>query len=640
MFTDMVGFTALGQRNEQLSIALVDEQRKLLRPIFTRHNGREVKTMGDAFLVEFPSALDAVRCGYDIQRATREFNVSLPSEKRVHLRVGVHLGDVVESQGDISGDAVNLASRIEPLAEDDGVCITRQVYDHVKNKFELPLASLGSKSLRSIAEPLEVYKMIMPWEERNASQSEHFDRKRIAILPFANISQGDKDEYFADGMTEELISTLSRIGGLKVISRTSVMRYKASGKSVSEIAKELGVGTILEGSVRMAGGHLRVSAELIDAGRDEHLWSQDYDRDLEDVFKIQTEIAQRVAEALRIELLSVEREDIERRVTESPQAHKLYLRGRHYWNERTKDSVDKAVKYFEEAIKLDSKYALVYAGLARCYILYGAWGFMRPNDSFPKAKRYAIKSIEIDPRLAEPHTIFADVLNDYEGRWVESELEYRRALELNPSYATAHMWYGLLLVFLTRFDEARDHIRLAIELDPLTHVGALNLAGVSLYEGRPRDAVEQIENAIEGDPEFAPNHNALAWAYCLDSRTDEGISEMRKALAMSGEPIDKADLACLLGFSGRTEEARSILKEIKETSKVTYVSKMKIAQVLFALGNYDEAFKLLEEAREDHSLFTQHGSYLLDMRLLPLFAPVREDRRWQTFVATLKIPEA
>src|SRR6266852_3617523 len=188
MFTDMVGYTALGQRNESLSLALVDEQRKLIRPILNRHNGREVKTIGDAFLVEFSSAMDAVRCSYDIQRTTREFNISAPTEQKLHLRIGVHLGDVVESQGDISGDAVNIASRIEPLAEDGGVCLTRQVYDHIQNKFELPLTSLGPTSLKNVNIPIEVYRMEMPWDGRKTTQLAELDKRRVAVLPFANMS--------------------------------------------------------------------------------------------------------------------------------------------------------------------------------------------------------------------------------------------------------------------------------------------------------------------------------------------------------------------------------------------------------------------------------------------------------------------
>src|SRR5215831_11678663 len=198
MYTDMVGYTALGQKNESLSLALVDEQRKLVRPILSKHNGREVKTMGDAFLVEFPSSLDAVRCAYDIQRAARELNISLPEDRRVHLRVGIHLGDVVESSGDISGDAVNVASRIQPLAEDGGVCLTRQVYDQVRNKFDLQLSSLGSRQLKNVAVPAEVFKMVMPWTGKE-SMSAELNRKRIAVLPFSNMSADPNDAYFTDG---------------------------------------------------------------------------------------------------------------------------------------------------------------------------------------------------------------------------------------------------------------------------------------------------------------------------------------------------------------------------------------------------------------------------------------------------------
>ena len=272
MFTDMVGYTALGQRNESLSLALVEEQRKLIRPILARHNGREVKTIGDAFLVEFLSALDAVRCAYDIQRAVREFNISLPEERRVHLRVGVHLGDVVESGGDISGDAVNVASRIEPLAEDGGVCVTRQVYDHVQNKFELKLASLGVKPLKNVNTPIEVYKMMMPWEAEKSTPSPQLDKKRIAVLSFANMSQDPADGYFADGMTEELITSLSAVRELTVIARTSIMKYKGSQKGASEVGRELNAGTLIEGSVRKAGNRVRITAQLIDTSTEGHLW--------------------------------------------------------------------------------------------------------------------------------------------------------------------------------------------------------------------------------------------------------------------------------------------------------------------------------------------------------------------------------
>src|SRR3989475_8117151 len=306
MFTDLVGFTTLSQRNESLALSVLDKQRELLRPMFNKHGGREVKTIGDSFLVDFPSALSAVKCAYEIQRTTRELNHSLPEERRVHLRIGVHLGDIVESQGDISGDAVNVASRIESLADNGGVCLTRQVYDQVQNKFELPLTSLGPKTLKNVGTPIELYKVALPWQEARISSSTRLDKKRIAVLPFANISPSASDEYFSDGMTEELIATLSRIKSLGVIARTSIIRYKGLTKPVVDIGRELNVGTVLEGSVRVAGKKLRITAQLIDAATEEHLWSDVYDRDLEDAFAIQSDLAKRIAKALKIRILQSE----------------------------------------------------------------------------------------------------------------------------------------------------------------------------------------------------------------------------------------------------------------------------------------------------------------------------------------------
>jgi adenylate cyclase len=248
MFTDLVGFTALSQRNESLALSILDEQRDLLRPVFNKHSGREVKTIGDAFLVDFPSALSAVRCAYEIQKTTREFNNSLPEERRVRLRIGVHLGDVVESQGDISGDAVNVACRIESLADSGGVCITRQVYDQVQNKFELPMRSLGSKPLKNLRTPLEVFKMVMPWEEAIMEESAELDSRRVAVLPLKNMSPDPNDGFFADGMTEELITALSGVRELTVIARTSVMQYKDSPKRVADVGRNSGRALLLKGA--------------------------------------------------------------------------------------------------------------------------------------------------------------------------------------------------------------------------------------------------------------------------------------------------------------------------------------------------------------------------------------------------------
>src|SRR6266851_840315 len=401
MFTDIVGFTLLSQRNESIALSVLDEQRELLRPIFIKHSGREVKTIGDAFLVEFPSALSAVKCAYEIQKTTRESNSSLPEERRVLLRIGVHLGDIVESQGDISGDAVNVASRIESLADGGGVCLTRQVYDQVQNKFELPLTSIGPKSLRNVSSSMEVYRMVMPWDDaRTILPSEH-DTRRIAILPFANISPDPSDEYFSDGMTDELIAVLSKIGGLRVVARTSAMRFKGEKATARSIGQELKVGSLVEGSVRKSKNRVRITVQLIDSQSEERLWSETYDRDLQDVFSVQTDIAQQVAGALELRLGVRESSVLQRQQTQSPEAYALYLKGRYHWNSRAESEVHKAMKYFEEAIGRDARYALAYVGLADCHSILGTYGYRRGAAVYPQAKELAEKALSLDESLAE-----------------------------------------------------------------------------------------------------------------------------------------------------------------------------------------------------------------------------------------------
>lgn len=255
MFTDMVGYTSLSQQDESLAMQLLEEHRKLVRPFFPKYNGTEIKTMGDAFLVEFASPLDALRCALEIQKSLHDLNAGRLADKRMLLRIGIHLGDVVHAENDVYGDAVNVASRIEPLASPEGICITGEVYRQVRNKFEFPLSSLGKKELKNVGEPTEVFSVVLPWEKEPSNQ-EVLDQHRLAVLPLVSLSPDPDDEYFADGLTEELIARLSLLNGLEVIARTSVMNYKKKEKNVTQIGKELRAGMVLEGSVRKAGNRI------------------------------------------------------------------------------------------------------------------------------------------------------------------------------------------------------------------------------------------------------------------------------------------------------------------------------------------------------------------------------------------------
>jgi len=623
MFTDMVGYTALGQRNESLSLALVEEQRKLIRPILARHNGREVKTIGDAFLVEFTNVLDAVRCAYDIQRAVREFNIPISADRRIHLRVGVHLGDVIESQGDISGDAVNVASRIEPLADDGGVCITRQVYESTHNKFELPMASIGMKSLKNVGEPMEVYKMEMPWSQAVSKEAPSLPRERIAILPFANMSPDPTDDYFADGITDEIITTVAGVSGLSVISRTSVMTYKGAAKRLGEIGRELGVGTILEGSFKKAGNKIRITTQLIDVAGDKHLWAQNYDRNLDDVFEVQSDVAKHVADALRVRILSPEMERINRKPTESTTAYTLYLKGRFLWNKRGIEDLRQARKCFEESIREDPGFALGYVGVADCcIILHNNWALDR-KANLENAEVMVAKALELDPSLAEAHATRGLVLST-QYRLSEAEEEFKKSIELKPNYATAHQWYFGLLGNLGRFDEAHAQIEKALELDPLSPIINDNYGDYYFFDMRDYEkALELYKRAVELGMFSAHGYMSLAYGKL------KRFGEMRKETAiMTNETKDLyprgevADQAYFAWMEGDREKLRRLLPEVEAHLSETGWNNFLLAMPYVYLGDKDKAFELLERA------YAENDGTLTGIKVSEFFDGIRTDQRY------------
>ena len=601
MFTDMVGYTALGQMNESLSLALVEEQRKLIRPILSRHRGREVKTIGDAFLVEFPSAVDAVRCAYDIQRATREFNLSIAEDKRIHLRIGIHVGEVIEDAGDISGDAVNVASRIEPLAEDGGVCVSQQAYDQVRNKVDLLLSTIGPRVLKNVSEPMEVYKMEMPWTKApGTTKGAQLDRLRVAVLPFVNMSPDPQDEFFADGLTEELIDKLCKSKGLEVIARTSVMSFKKKEMRAEEIGRELRAGSLVEGSVRKAGNKVRVTAQLINSVTEGHLWSSTYDRSLEDIFEVQTDIAIQVTEALRIHLLPSEIEAIEKKPTLDTEAYTLCLKGRYYWNERTSEGMTKAVTYFERAIEKDADFAQAYAGLADCYGVMVHYGYIEPSEGLPKAKAAARKALELDGLLSDaPASLAVVSWNDWDFKKAGEELKI--ALELNPSYARAHHWYGDFLFYIEKnIDKAIEEKKRAVELDPLSPIANLNV-GAAYYHRREYDtALLELKKALELFPGYWNLHVWIGAVLLAKGRNQDAIRELRTAIGLTR---DSTSLLSTLGgayaLSGARDVAMRMLDDLQKAAKNQYVSVIDFAFLHACLGDLDKAFAFFEQGVEN-----------------------------------------
>jgi adenylate cyclase len=635
MFTDMVGYTALTQRNEVLAMELLEEQRDLVRKSLANHKGREVDTIGDGFLMEFASALDAVKCAVEIQSNLREANANRPTERKIWLRIGIHLGDVIHIGNQVAGDAVNIASRIEPLAPPGGICITAQVYGSVVSKFEGGFESLGLPELKNVATPIEVYRISGFGEavSRPAPGKNSPAIDRVAILPLTNISLDQADEYFTDGMTEELISSISRTKGLRVIARTSVMRYKGSAKSIAEIGRELNVGNVLEGSVRKAGNKVRISVQFVDTSNEEPRWSQDYDREIKDVLDIQSDIAQKVAEALHEHVFGSTLRPERGKVTRNPEAYLNYLRGRQFWNRRTEESLKRAISFFEEALKIDSRYANAYTGVADSYATLALLEFMAPHDAYPKARDAVQKALSLDPQLAEAHTSLGLIKFQYDWDWVRAEKEFKEAININPNYPPAHHFFADYLKAMGRFDEALSEIEKAQELDPLSL--AINTGvGHVLYLSRQYDqAIEQYKKAVDLDPDFMITHVWFGRPYLEKGMFREAISELETAVKLSGEStLALAMLGHGLASAGRRDEAMLIVEKLQARSKSQYVPSYWMAVIYNGFRDREQVIAWLQKAFEERS------SWLVWSKVEPRFRWLRDDPDFVSLLNEMNFP--
>ncbi len=624
MFTDMVGYTALMQEDEPKTRELRDHFREVVRRFVDERSGRILQFYGDGALSSFRSAIEATRSALEIQRALRE-------DPKIPVRIGIHVGDVVFEEEEVYGDSVNVASRVERLAAPGGICVSERVYDDIKNQAGIDAISLGRVKLKNVRRPIEIF--ALTGEELAVPEAAEFigeespkvtpalDKYRIAVLPLANYSPDPTDEYFADGMTEELISRLSRIGGLRVIARTSVMQYKRSEKSIAEIGRQLKVGTVLEGSVRKAGNKLRITEQLIDVETQEHLWSEHYDREFKDVFAIQSDIAQRVGEALKVQLLSREKQQMQKKSTEDLEAYKLYLNGRYYWNKRTGEGLENGIEYFEQAIEKDPSFALAYAGLADSYILLAGYTYMPPTEALPRAKKAARKALELDETLAEAHTSLAGTTFHYYD-WLTTESELKRAIELNPSYATAHHWYAVVLAALGRLDEAIAREKEALELDPFDLVINTYMGWINYFARQFDQALEQYRHTLKLNPKFHLAHLWLGQAYVQEGMYEAAIAAIQEAITLSGDStLARAALGHAYAVSDRRKDAQEVLNELNELSKQRYVPSYYIAAIYAGLGDKDLAFEWLEKAYEEHYLFLNW------LKVEPIFDSLRSDPR-------------
>jgi TolB-like protein/DNA-binding winged helix-turn-helix (wHTH) protein/Flp pilus assembly protein TadD len=451
--------------------------------------------------------------------------------------------------------------------------------------------------------------------------------RSLAVLPLESLSNDASQDYFADGMTDELISDLGQISALRVISRTSVMAYKRARKPLPQIARELDVDAVVEGTVLRSGDQVRITAQLIEAATDKHLWSQSYEGQLRDTLALQNQVAQAIADQIRINLNSQERAALKSVRIVNPQAYESYLKGRYFWNKRTADGLKVALAYFNQAIDEDPKYAQAYSGLADTYALLGDWQYavMTSKEALPKAKAAATKALELDSTLGEAHNSLAFCLDGFDWDFPSAGKEFQRALELNPGYATAHHWYAWHLSLLGRYDEAIAEMRKAENLDPLSLIINTDLAELLLLAHSYDESISQSLKTIEMDPNFALAHNQLGQAYLQKQMQDEAITELQKAVQLSaGSPTCLANLARAYAASGKKSEAAKLLTDLKKRSSPGYSHASEIAVVYAALGDKNQAITWLETGYEER--------FNPGVLLRPGFDPLRSDPRFQELV--------
>src|SRR6516225_111297 len=673
LFIDIVGYSKL-LINEQSE--RIQELREIVRGTEQfRSAEAQGKLMrlptGDGGALVFRTSPEApVLCALEISKA-------LKAHPELQVRIGVHSGPVSEvadlnEQVNMAGAGVNIAQRVMDCGDAGHILLSKHVAEdleqfprwqpqlhelgeceikhggrvHVVNFYtgELGNRQVPTKFRQAVKKRRRVMIAVLILFAATAGAGYYFfshrqsfkaPEKSIAVLPFENLSRDADNAYFAEGMQDEILARLSKIADLKVISRTSTQRFKSAPGDLREIARQLGVVNILEGSVQRASDQVRVNVQLINALNDAHLWSDIYDRKLTDIFAVESDIAKTIADTLQAKLTGAEKQLIAAQPTSDTTAYELYLKGRLLWSKRGGDNLRQAIAFYEQAIARDPNYALAYAGMAEAYVILPLYTGTAPRDVLPKAKTAALKALQLDDKLAEAHTALAWLLCIGDLDMARSISEFQRAIALNPNYATAHHWYGNgPLTALGRFDEAIAEAKRAVELDPLSPIINSDL-GQNLYFARRYDeAIAQLRKTLEIDPTFYYAHYNLGIALQLNGDVPAAIAEYTKAQQLSDDLFVKVLLAAAKAQSGDKDAAMQMLAELEELSQHRYVHAYWRTLLYLSLGNPDEAIRWLEQAIADHE-----GLIIALIKVDPLLDTLRGDPRFEGLVQKILAPK-
>ena len=577
---DVVGYSRLIGIDEAGTLgALKAIRNELIDASIAAHRGRIVKLTGDGMLVEFPSVVNAVACAVDIQRGMNQRSADVPDHRRIEFRIGINLGDVVVEEGDIFGDGVNVAARLEGIAEPGGICISASVREHVGNRLDIAFEDAGEQKLKNIERPVRVYRVAFMETVARATgvavMSTSREKPSIAVLPFSNMSGDPEQEYFADGMTEDLITDLSKVSGLSVIARNSVFTYKGRATDVQEVSRRFNVATILEGSVRKAGQRVRISAQLVDGKDGTHLWADRYDRDLTDIFALQDEITHAIVEQLKVRLLPTEKRAIEAEPTQNLDAYNYYLQGRQFYHLHSTQKALIAQRLFRRAVELDPLYARAYSGLADCaWVLFMNHYEGADPDEIMAASTTALK---LDPTLAEAHASHGMALHLF-GRQKDAREEFEKAIALGPNLFEAFYLYayacrdsgdpeGAARLYGRAAELAPDDYRtLMLQSGMLRDLGRLPEFRATAHAG-----LKRAEQALKSHPDIPLPASLGASILAAMGERERALEWAARALAIApDDPLTHYNVACVYALLHETEKALDLIEPWSErVNKVT-----------------------------------------------------------------------
>ncbi|HET9744666.1 MAG TPA: tetratricopeptide repeat protein [Chitinophagaceae bacterium] len=659
LFADIAGYTAIMQKDEQSAMVQLNRFKEVLVRIAPDHEGRIVQFFGDGCLLAFESSMSGVDCAIALQKAFSETPV-------VPVRIGLHMGDVVFKNENVFGDGVNIASRIESLGIPGAILMSKTIRDQIKNNSDFLLVSLGSFDFKNVSERMEVFALANPgfvvpkrgemqgklksiskktvfvkwitaialigvlaivfWFITGQKKStETISEKSIAVLPFIDMSEGKDQEYFSDGLSEELLNLLSKIPELKVIGRTSSFSFKGKSEDLKSIAQKLGVAHILEGSVRKDGKKIRVTAQLVRATDGSQLWSQTYDRDLEGIFKLQDDIAGAVVKQLKLRLLPTSDGEGSSAINNTD-VYNLILQGDYFSDKRDSLSMQKAMALYRDALAIDSLNARSWAGVAKCFTLQATWSWIDRKQGYENARKAATKSIELDNTLAEGHRTLGMVkMNDYD--FDGAEREFKNALNLEPGNAEVLRISGYLYRSMGRFDEGIRFIRQSINLDPLRPITYINLGLLQYAANYTDEAIISFKKALELNPQWPRAHTFIGEVYLLQGKPEKTLIEVEQETDKSFKDFGLARAYYALGNTKKADE------KVKEITTQTHGNiSYRMAIIRAQRGEKDKALELLDQAYKEKDV------WLLFLKGDPRLRSLENDPRHTALLKKMNLP--